>query len=103
MLCFTWWVSSKETQFLMGKSFLANMLLILAANVFNLLKNNVINFFVNRKKKAIQKKYEEAFLAYKEARKIESQQRKEDRAEKREMRKLKNTQTVEFFKNLMAQ
>ena len=71
----------------MGYSFLANLILILAANVFNLLKNNVANFFAKRKKKAIQKKYEESFETYREWRKIESKQRKEERAEKREKKK----------------
>lgn len=58
LLCFTWFVTTKKVQFLIGYSFLGAFFVILGMNIFFLVYNSIARFKSKRRKKAIQKQYE---------------------------------------------
>jgi hypothetical protein len=58
MMCFTWFVLEKDDQFMVGVSFLVNLLMILGVNCGNVVKNSIKETLAKRKKAAVQKAYE---------------------------------------------
>jgi len=61
MICFTWFVVTKEQQFLIGYSFLGALLFILGYNISFIVKKKFYNAAFERKRTANQVAYENAF------------------------------------------
>ena len=81
MICFTWFVQTKEAQFLIGYSFLGALLLILGYNISFILKKKALNAGYERRKQANQIAYENAFQTWYKDHKIGKDHRAKKRTE----------------------
>lgn len=82
MLTFTNWVDLR-TQFDMGYGFVMVLVFILFINVINMVRKTILESISNRRKRANQKAYEEAYRAYAEKMRVERIERRKERAEAR--------------------
>ena len=100
MICFTWFVVSKEQQFLVGYSFLGALLFILGYNINFILKKKFYNAAFERKRGANQIAYETKFNTWHKDYVIRKEYRAGKRSEQRLLRQWENEKIREIIKNL---
>lgn len=96
MLTFTNWVDLR-TQFDMGYAFVMVLVFILFINVVNMVKKTILESLSNRRKRAHQKAYEEAYKLYAAKMKVERAERRAARAEARIVYDIKLKAAMEKF------